>query len=177
MCKGISKMSWNYSMRFYIEDWMLQQNHLRIVFQIRQNQIFGRGHKVVGEVSIPVKALFDNCWDDKEIQHGTYQVMTSSKKPRGSLFFSYNFGEKVKRRPQSSSTSAFGLWHQQKSSQSSSSDSEYQYKSIQYHDEWRPIPSAPYYEEDSSDSEHQYKSIQYHDEWRPIPSAPYYEED
>lgn len=87
---------WNYAMRFYLEDLMLQQNRLMVVFQIRCSQILG-GDKSIGEVYVPVRDLLYNCTtNDKDTQYGVYQVVTRTGKPRGCLYFSYKFGNMIR---------------------------------------------------------------------------------
>jgi len=91
------KPTWNFPMRFCLEESKLRQNQLVLMVQLRYSRIFG-GDKTIAEVHIPFKKLLDNCGDNiRDTQFGVHQVimMPSIKPPRGYLYFSYKFGEKI----------------------------------------------------------------------------------
>lgn len=90
---GGTNPTWNFQMKFYIDEAASHQNRLSLVFQLRSNRSFGE--KDIGEVHVPVKELLDNVGDGKSARFVSYQVRTPSGKPKGVLNFSYKFGEKV----------------------------------------------------------------------------------
>jgi hypothetical protein len=90
------KPTWNFPMSFCLEESKLRQNQLVLMIQLRYNRIFG-GDKNIAEVHIPFK-LLDNCSDHIRVtQFGVHQVIMTPpvKPPRGYLYFSYKFGEKI----------------------------------------------------------------------------------
>jgi hypothetical protein len=81
-------------MRVYLEESKLHQNQLVVTIQLRHRRLL-TGDKPIVEVHIPVKKLFDNCDDYTRDQYGVHHVFTPSIKPKGYLYFSYKFGEKI----------------------------------------------------------------------------------
>lgn len=82
---------WNFPMKFNIDEAAAQQNRLQIKFKLLAERMMG--DKEVGVVSVPVKELLDS----KDGKGGlmSYSVKTPSGKMKGTLSFSFNFGEKV----------------------------------------------------------------------------------
>ncbi|XP_015875009.3 protein SRC2 homolog [Ziziphus jujuba] len=80
---------WDYPMRFYIEESMLQENCLMLMIRLRSIRTLCRD-KDVGEVYVPIKQLF--LHNDHNSYFG-YQVHTPSGKPKGRLHFSYKFSD------------------------------------------------------------------------------------
>jgi hypothetical protein len=90
--KGISGPTWDYPMRFYLDESVLQQSQLMIVFRVWRTPIFLGGNQLLGEVYFPVKLLLDNWTEDKQAKEGSCPVVTPSGKHRGCLVFKYDFG-------------------------------------------------------------------------------------
>ncbi|MED6193483.1 hypothetical protein PIB30_019956 [Stylosanthes scabra] len=57
---SLSSCRYSSSMRFYIEDTKLQHNKLVLMVQILRKRIL-RCDKVIGEVCVPLKELYDSC--------------------------------------------------------------------------------------------------------------------
>ncbi|CAK7340665.1 unnamed protein product [Dovyalis caffra] len=88
--------TWDYPMRFYLEDSKLQQDQLMVVFQIWCTPILLGGNQLIGEVYFSIKPLFDNWTKDHEqTKEGFYQVVAPSGKHRGCLVLKYNFGHDI----------------------------------------------------------------------------------
>ncbi|KAJ0093040.1 hypothetical protein Patl1_25087 [Pistacia atlantica] len=83
--------TWNFPVKFTIDESLAQQNRLSLDLKIRCDGILG--DKDVGEVNVRVKDLLDAPGDLKNFKSQTYQVMTPSGKPKGELTFSYKFGD------------------------------------------------------------------------------------
>ncbi|KAK9726273.1 hypothetical protein RND81_05G203000 [Saponaria officinalis] len=87
---GGTKPSWNYTMRFTVDE---PSNPGKfVVFQLKHEQTFG-ADKDLGEVNVPLMELFTsvNAKDPSAPQFLTYQVKTSSGKAKGELKFSFKF--------------------------------------------------------------------------------------
>lgn len=92
---GDANPTWNYAMKFTVDEAGLQTNRLTLDFKLVCERALG--DKDVGEVSVPIKLLLDSqakaAADGKQIV--SYQVRKPSGKPKGQLSFSYNFSEKT----------------------------------------------------------------------------------
>lgn len=88
-----SNPTWNYPMKFTVDEIAAQQNRLSLIFDFRCERSFG--DKDIGQVVVPVKELLDSKCDENSMKFVTYQVRTSSGKPKGELNFSYKFGDKA----------------------------------------------------------------------------------
>ncbi|KAK9933756.1 hypothetical protein M0R45_020932 [Rubus argutus] len=84
--------TFNFPMRFTVDDSLVQQNRLSLGFQLVSERSLG--DRNIGGVNVPVKELFDSA-DTKSMKFVSYQVRRPSGKPKGELSFSYTFGEKV----------------------------------------------------------------------------------
>uniref|UniRef100_A0A5B7A254 Putative cytokinesis protein sepA-like n=1 Tax=Davidia involucrata TaxID=16924 RepID=A0A5B7A254_DAVIN len=89
---GDSNPTWNFPMKFTVDESAAQQNRLTLMFKLRCERSLG--DKDIGEVHVPIKELLDNVGDGK-MQFLSYQVRKPSGKPKGQLNLSYKFGEKV----------------------------------------------------------------------------------
>ncbi|KAI3756117.1 hypothetical protein L1987_55931 [Smallanthus sonchifolius] len=90
---GDSNPTWNYPMKFTIDESVALQNRLTLVVKIKTEGMFG--DKDLGEVHVPVKELLEGVSiGGKPLQFVTYQVRKPSGKPKGELSFSYTLGEK-----------------------------------------------------------------------------------
>lgn len=92
---GDANPTWNYAMKFTVDEAALQMNRLTLNFKLVCERALG--DKDVGEVSVPIKELLDSpakaAADGKQIV--SYQVRKPSGKPKGQLSFSYKFSEKT----------------------------------------------------------------------------------
>ncbi|CAK7334990.1 unnamed protein product [Dovyalis caffra] len=79
---------WNFPMKFTIDEAAAQQHRLKIKFKLRAKRMMG--DKDVGVVVVPVKELLD-AKDRKGLL--SYAVKTPAGKMKGTLNFSFNFGE------------------------------------------------------------------------------------
>ncbi|KAL8121582.1 protein SRC2-like [Apium graveolens] len=82
--------TWNFPMKFYVDEMAAQQNNLTLVITLRAERALG--DKDVGEVRVPMKEIMG---DGKGVQFVSYQVRKASGKPKGELSFSYEFSEKI----------------------------------------------------------------------------------
>ncbi|KAI3804613.1 hypothetical protein L1987_26298 [Smallanthus sonchifolius] len=90
---GDSNPTWNYPMKFTIDESAVLRNRLTLVVKIKTEGMFG--DKDLGEVHVPVKELLEGVsTGGKPLQFVTYQVRKPSGRPKGELSFSYKFGEK-----------------------------------------------------------------------------------
>ncbi|KAL9228171.1 hypothetical protein vseg_003780 [Gypsophila vaccaria] len=89
---GGTKPSWNYTMRFNVDDAAAMDPAKFLVFQLKHEHTFG-ADKDLGEVRVPVGELFAsvNGNDPSAPQFLTYQVKTASGKAKGELKFSFKF--------------------------------------------------------------------------------------
>ncbi|PIA61515.1 hypothetical protein AQUCO_00300796v1 [Aquilegia coerulea] len=85
--------TWNYTIKFTIDENRAKQNHLILVFQLKSERSLG--DKDIGEVHVPIKEILDNLGDGKAPQFVSYQVRKPDGKSKGVLNFSYKFGEKI----------------------------------------------------------------------------------
>ncbi|KAA8527464.1 hypothetical protein F0562_034821 [Nyssa sinensis] len=90
--EGDSNPTWNFTIKFTIDESAAQYNHFMLTFKLRGERSLG--DKDIGEVNVPVKELLDAAGDGK-MQFVSYQVSKPSGKPKGELYFSYKFGKKV----------------------------------------------------------------------------------
>ncbi|XP_052293597.1 protein SRC2-like isoform X2 [Citrus sinensis] len=95
---GGSNPTWNFPIKFTFNESLAQQNRLTLDFKIKSDGLLG--DKTVGEVIVPIKELLDSSsssssssGDAKSMKFVTYQVRSSSGKPKGELHFSYKFSE------------------------------------------------------------------------------------
>lgn len=82
--------TWNFPMKFTVDEVAAQQNHLTLVITLRAERALG--DKDVGEVRVPMKEIMV---DSKGVQFVSYQVRKASGKPKGELRFSHEFSEKI----------------------------------------------------------------------------------
>nr|GEX26988.1 hypothetical protein [Tanacetum cinerariifolium] len=87
---GDSNPTWNFPMKFTINESLALQNRLTLVVKIKTEGMFG--DKDVGEVHVPVKELLQG-FNGKVVQFVSYQVRKPSGKPKGELAFSYKFDD------------------------------------------------------------------------------------
>ena len=77
--------SWNFPMKFTIEEYAAQQNRLTLEFKLRCDRSLG--DKDIGVVYVPIQELL-NSTGDKSMKFVSYQVRKPSGKPQGELNFS-----------------------------------------------------------------------------------------
>ncbi|TMW97411.1 hypothetical protein EJD97_005580 [Solanum chilense] len=85
-----SNPKWNHSMKFTLDESFLTKSGTYLVFRLKSDRTLG--DKDIGEVSVPVHDLFNSNGTVERIVE--YPVITESGKPKGTLKFSYKFGEK-----------------------------------------------------------------------------------
>ncbi|KAK4345199.1 hypothetical protein RND71_035375 [Anisodus tanguticus] len=94
--KGGTSPKWNYPMKFTLDEPSLTKPDLSLFFRLRSNHFFG--DKDIGIVTIPIQELFTDSTsnDDGSTERVVeYQVFTAgTRKPKGTLKFSYKFGKK-----------------------------------------------------------------------------------
>lgn len=96
---GGSEPKWNHPMNFTIDE-------AAGLIKIKSVGMFS--DKNLGEVRVSMKELLEGIKDEgKAMQLISYQVKAKSKKPRGSVSFSYKFGEKFFK-PVTPSSHGFG---------------------------------------------------------------------
>ncbi|CAH8356056.1 unnamed protein product [Eruca vesicaria subsp. sativa] len=90
-----TKPKWRHQMKLTVDDSAARENRLTLVIEIVADRPIA-GDKPVGEVSVPVKELLDQnkTGDDEEEKTVTYAVKLPNGKAKGSLKFSFKFGEK-----------------------------------------------------------------------------------
>ncbi|KAJ0598350.1 putative C2 domain-containing protein [Helianthus annuus] len=94
-----SDPTWNFPMKFIINEAAGFQNRLTLVIKIKAAGIFGGRN--LGEVHVPVKELLEGVKDEgKTMQFVSYQVRRPSGKVKGVLSFSYEVGEKFTGKPE-----------------------------------------------------------------------------
>ncbi|KAI3522381.1 hypothetical protein L1887_00119 [Cichorium endivia] len=90
---GGSNPTWNFPMKFTVDEAAGLQNRLTLVVEIKAVGIFS--DKNLGEVRVPIKELLEGVsTKGKTEQLASYQVRKPSGKPKGYLSLSYKFGEK-----------------------------------------------------------------------------------
>ncbi|PIN07907.1 hypothetical protein CDL12_19518 [Handroanthus impetiginosus] len=82
---------WNYKLEFIVDEPYLTKPGLSLLFQLKDESTFG-SDKEIGSVTVPIHELFRP--DSNEDRVVEYQIHTPSGKPKGTLKFSYHFGEK-----------------------------------------------------------------------------------
>lgn len=88
-----SNPRWNFHMKFTIPDSAAQQNQLNLKIKIMSDR--NLGDREIGEVYVPIKELLDAFKEnEKSEKHVSYSVRTPGGKTKGTLNFSYKFGEK-----------------------------------------------------------------------------------
>ncbi|KAB1214010.1 BON1-associated protein 2 [Morella rubra] len=91
---GGTSPSWNFPMKFTINESAVRQNRLILEFKLRCERSLG-GDKDIGEVYVPVQELLNSIGDGKTLQFLSYQVTQPSGQHKGVLNFSYRFSEEV----------------------------------------------------------------------------------
>lgn len=91
---GGTNPTWNFPMKFTVDETAAQQNRLTLVVKLRSERDLG--DKDIGEVHVPIKELLG---EHKSEQFLRYQVRKPSGKPKGELNLSYKFGEKITEAP------------------------------------------------------------------------------
>ncbi|KAK7269354.1 hypothetical protein RIF29_22079 [Crotalaria pallida] len=99
---GNNKLIWgtttSSAMRFYVEESKLQQNHLVLMIQLMCKRIFG-SDKVIGEICVPLKELYDNYNGINNISYSTHEVVNPcDDRGHGYLQFSYEFDATLKKK-------------------------------------------------------------------------------
>ncbi|KAI3522383.1 hypothetical protein L1887_00121 [Cichorium endivia] len=90
---GGSNPTWNFPMKFTIDEAAGLQNRLTLIIEIKAIGTFS--DKNLGEVRVPIKELLEGVSTEGKAQKlVSYQVRKPSGTPKGYLSFSYNFGEK-----------------------------------------------------------------------------------
>ncbi|KAM7273591.1 hypothetical protein ACFE04_028255 [Oxalis oulophora] len=82
---------WNYSMKFTLDETALQQNQLTLVVKLFSDRTMGDTE--IGQVHVPLKELLIDQ-NTKASKFVTYNVRLPSGKSKGSLDFSFKFGDK-----------------------------------------------------------------------------------
>lgn len=89
---GGSHPSWDFTMKFTVDETAIQANCLNLVFQLRHERTL-LADKDIGEVHVSVKELLGNAaGDDKPAILVEYPVRNPSGKDEGTLKFSFKFG-------------------------------------------------------------------------------------
>ncbi|EYU20982.1 hypothetical protein MIMGU_mgv1a011603mg [Erythranthe guttata] len=86
---------WNHRMEFIVDEPYLTKPGLSLLFQLKAESTFG-SDKEIGSATIPIHDLFNPDSTTQEDRQVEYQLHTPSGKSKGSLKFSYQFGEKFK---------------------------------------------------------------------------------
>ncbi|XVE89659.1 hypothetical protein DITRI_Ditri20bG0013400 [Diplodiscus trichospermus] len=88
-----SNPKWNYAMKLTIDEAAARQNRLYLVFRLKSERQLG--DRDIGTVEVPIKELLDQKYgNEKAEQNVSYMVKLPNGKPKGTLNFSYRFGEK-----------------------------------------------------------------------------------
>lgn len=84
---------WNHSMKFTLHESSLNKPGLYLTVRLKSERTLG--DKEIGEVSVPVHDLFSQSTSNGTAERFVeYPVITERGKPKGTLKFSYRFGEK-----------------------------------------------------------------------------------
>ncbi|KDP23491.1 hypothetical protein JCGZ_23324 [Jatropha curcas] len=86
---------WNFPMKFTIHETSAQANRLTLQFKLVSDRSLG--DREIGEVHVPIKELLDKKSGDgktEQEQIVSYSVRTPKGKSKGTLNFSFKFGEK-----------------------------------------------------------------------------------
>lgn len=89
---------WNHRMEFVVDEPYLTKPGLSLLFSLKTQSTFGPD-KEIGTATVPIHDLFRPSSPSAE-QTVDYQVITTSGKPKGTLKFSYRFGDKFTHQPQ-----------------------------------------------------------------------------
>ena len=86
-----SDPKWNHRMDFVVDEPYLTTPGLSLLFHLKTASTFG--DKDIGTVTVPIHELYrpDSSAADRVVD---YKVVTTSGKPKGTLKFSYKFGDK-----------------------------------------------------------------------------------
>lgn len=90
---GDNNPTWNFPIKFTIDDNAAVQSRLHLVFKLRCQRALG--DKDIGEVDVPIKELLDSPNSTGSKQFVSYQIRKPSGKPKGQLTFSYQFSDKI----------------------------------------------------------------------------------
>lgn len=86
-----TKPKWNHRMEIIVDEPYLTKPGLSLLFQLKAESTFSTD-KDIGSVTVPIHELFQpDAAEDRVVE---YPVHTTSGKPKGTLKFSYRFGEK-----------------------------------------------------------------------------------
>lgn len=89
---GGSHPSWDFTMKFTVDETAIQANCLNLVFQLQHERTL-LADKDIGEVHVPVKELLGNAAGDEKLAVlAEYPVRNPSGKDEGTLKFSFKFG-------------------------------------------------------------------------------------
>ncbi|XP_057496886.1 protein SRC2-like [Actinidia eriantha] len=87
---GGKSPKWNHRLKFNVSD-LAANSAFPILFKIRSDRLLG--DKDIGDVSVPIKELLLEADGGERVV--VYQVRTPSGEPKGTLKFSYKFGDKL----------------------------------------------------------------------------------
>ncbi|KAG5628269.1 hypothetical protein H5410_013487 [Solanum commersonii] len=91
---GDNNPTWNFPIKFTIDDNAAVQNRLHLVFKLRCQRALG--DKDIGQVDVPIKELLESSnRSNGSKQFVSYQIRKPSGKPKGQLTFSYQFSDKI----------------------------------------------------------------------------------
>ncbi|KAH0781929.1 hypothetical protein KY290_001527 [Solanum tuberosum] len=91
---GDNNPTWNFPIKFTIDDNAAVQNRLHLVFKLRCQRALG--DKDIGQVDVPIKELLESSNSSNgSKQFVSYQIRKPSGKPKGQLTFSYQFSDKI----------------------------------------------------------------------------------
>ncbi|WOH15925.1 hypothetical protein DCAR_0935472 [Daucus carota subsp. sativus] len=86
--------TWNFSMKFAINEAAAQQNRLTLVIRLRSQRDLG--DRDIGDVRVPIKEIIgQNVGNDKVEQLMRYQVKRPDGRTKGELNLSYKFSDKI----------------------------------------------------------------------------------
>ncbi|XP_051146855.1 protein SRC2 homolog [Andrographis paniculata] len=83
---------WNFPVDFVVDEPYLTRPGLSLLFRLMAESTL-KSDKLIGTVTVPIDDLFRSATADAD-RTVVYPVVTASGKPKGSLKFSYRFGEK-----------------------------------------------------------------------------------
>ncbi|XP_060184269.1 protein SRC2-like [Lycium barbarum] len=84
---------WNHSMKFTLDESSLTKPGLYLIIRLKSERTLG--DRESGKVSVPINDLFNQSTSDGTTERFVeYPVIIESGKPKGTLKFSYKFGEK-----------------------------------------------------------------------------------
>lgn len=84
--------SWNFPMKFTVDEAAAQQNRLTLLVNLRAERALG--DRDVGEVRVPITEIISDG-SNKGVQFVRYQVRKPNGKAKGELNFSYQFSDKI----------------------------------------------------------------------------------